>query len=815
MSLPQHRQAESIRLQGAVQGMGLRPTIYRLANQLCLDGDVQNDCRGVRVRVSGDTAKLDEFVECLENAIGNFAAESTIERAVTSRDWSDGFSILESSDKHSGATEVLPDQAICSECVAEIFDPLSRYFRYPLLSCTQCGPRYSIQAALPWDRFHTSMKAFELCDACRAAYGDPNNRRFHAQTQACHVCGPQVHLERIDGAAFSVEQFTHLDEIDAATTLIQRGAIIAVQGIGGFHLVCDSTNEEAVAELRKRKQRPHKPLALMARDLDLIEQHCVVSDLSGEALKSAAAPIVLLEKRPDDRLTAEKAMADSIASGMSHLGWMLPSSGVHHLLLRRMHRPVVMTSANISGQPQCVDVQQVREQLADIADWILWNDRRILQRLDDSVVVEAAGRMRVLRHGRGLAPASVSLPDDFDNVPSVLSFGAHQKSGFSLLRDRRLLASPHLGAADSQSMREDFERCLQHSESLFRFSADQLSCDQHPEYFSQALAQQRSEKSAAPLMPVQHHHAHAASCLLENGRFLDAAPVLAIVFDGVGLGGDGSLWGGEFLKCDYRDYKRLAALKPVVLPGGDAAAKEPWRNTWAHLQASMGWSLFQEKYADLPLCIDLGSRPIQSLESMRQANINAPLSSSAGRLFDAVSYACGLAPSKQSFEGQAGMLLEAAARSFLLSGRHAEQSIYSFSIGEFDELLCLDPSNMWHALIADLQAGRSVEEIAWKFHQGLAAGMTQMVQRLFEEQSMCSSNVVAMEKTVALSGGVFQNRVLLEASIKQLSTAGFTVLSHERIPPNDQGISAGQAVIAAARKQKVQSNQPGVLQACA
>jgi len=767
--------AESIRVRGLVQGVGFRPTVWRLAREYGLRGWVGNDGAGVTALLCGAAADISALIDALQRAPPPLARIDAIERLPTEVPADcEGFHIIESiaDAVHTG---VAPDAATCPDCLAEIFEPAARRYRYPFANCTHCGPRLSIIEAIPYDRSTTTMRAFGMCAACAAEYRDPADRRFHAQPIACAECGPRVWLEPAQPNA---------DVIDAARVLLLAGGIVAVKALGGFHLACDATDAAAVARLRKAKRRDAKPFALMARDVEVVRRYAVVTDADAAALCSVAAPIVVLETRAFEKTINTPALPGT-APGLTSLGFMLPATPLHHLLLRDIDRPLVMTSGNLADEPQCIDNDEAVARLHDIADHFLLHDRDIARRVDDSVVRVMGGAVRVLRRARGYAPAPLALPRGFEAAPPLLAMGGELKSTFALLRDGEAVLSHHMGDLENAPSFLDYRRSIEQYRALFAHIPSAIAMDRHPDYLSTKHGRDLAAQVGLPVIEVQHHHAHLAACLAENGVKLDTGPVLGIVLDGLGWGDDGTIWGGEFLHGDYLGFHRLACLKPVAMPGGAQAIREPWRNTYAQIVAALGWRGFVATYGDTDLARYLASKPIAVLDGMIARSVNAPLTSSCGRLFDAVAAAAGLCRDRALYEGQAAMFLEAAADT---EAANDDRSAYPFAITKAPSgpLLHLDPAPMWAALLDDIAAGTPLPLIAGRFHGGLAIGLSRMVAAL------------RVTGRVALSGGVFQNRLLLEQVMRRLTAQGLEVLTHRLVPANDGGLALGQAAIAAA-----------------
>ncbi|MBV1700757.1 MAG: carbamoyltransferase HypF [Hyphomicrobiales bacterium] len=777
-------QSVEIRVRGRVQGVGFRPSVWQIAHDLSLNGEVLNDSEGVLIRVCGNASKIAALIETLRAAPPPLAEIVAIETRGFSGGLADGFHIVES-QQGASRTQIAPDAATCEVCAAEVLDPFARRFRYPFTNCTHCGPRLSIVRAVPYDRATTSMEPFPLCAACESEYRNPADRRFHAEATACHICGPKARLIRLDGRAIHFEQHSMLDDVDAALSLIQKGEIVAIKGLGGYQLACDATRPDVVARLRVLKRREAKPFALMARDLAVIARFCAFDDLERAALVSREAPIVLM------RADGEERLPEAIAPGMNTLGFMLPSTPLHILMLRRMARPVVMTSGNLSDAPQIIDDVEAALKLGPIAAFALVHNREIANRMDDSVVRRMDGAIRVLRRARGYAPAALGLPPGFAGAPDLLAFGAEMKSSFCLIKDGQAVLSQHQGDLEDAATFEDYTRNIALYRQLFDHAPKHLAADLHPEYLSTKLAVKTARQQHLPLVQIQHHHAHAAACLAENMRPLDAPPVLAIVLDGLGLGHDGTLWGGEFLLADYRRFERLGTFKPVAMPGGAKAAREPWRNLYAHLMAEMGWAGFAMNFGGLPLFAMLEAKPLATLAAMLKVQTNVPQASSCGRLFDAVAAATGLCFEHQAYEGEAGARLEAGVCRETLA-HEGDELAYPFAIPRLkgSALPYIEPLGMWQALLGDLILQTPVSVISARFHKGLAKTIVAMVRKLAGDP--------ARFDTVALSGGCFQNAVLFEEVARRLRDANFTVLAHAKVPANDGGIALGQALIAAA-----------------
>jgi hydrogenase maturation protein HypF len=772
-----------VRVRGLVQGVGFRPTVWRLARDCGISGDVRNDAEGVVIRAWGMPAALDDFIRRLREDAPPLARVDRVERTPLGRGGSPAGFCIAASRGGAVQTGVVPDAATCEECRAEIAAE-GRRRGYPFTNCTHCGPRFSILRAIPYDRANTSMAAFALCSDCRGEYDSPADRRFHAQPLACPDCGPSLWLEELTADANVVAR--DAAAIEAAGARLMAGAIVAVKGIGGFHLACDAGNDDAVARLRARKRRYDKPFALMARDVETVRRYCRVGRGEEALLCSTAAPIVVMAATGPDRL------ADAVAPGQSTLGFMLPYTPLHHLLLARVERPVVLTSGNLSEEPQCTGNGEARHKLAAIADCALFHDRDIVNRIDDSVARVLGGEVRVLRRARGYAPAPLVMPEGFEAHPPVLAFGAELKNTFCLVKDGQAVLSQHVGDLEDAATFAEYRRGLTLYRALFEHRPEVLAVDRHPQYLSTRLGRDWADRDGLRLAEVQHHHAHIASCMTENGVALGAPPVLGIALDGLGYGDDSSFWGGEFLIADYAGFTRAARLAPVAMPGGAQAVREPWRNTFAHLEAALGWERCAGEHPRLDIVRFMATQPVAALKTMIRDGINSPSASSCGRLFDAVAAALGICRVRAGYEGQAAIELEALVDERAL-GREPG---YPFALdadecpaGATPAPLTLASRPMWEALLRDLGDGTPAAVVAARFHRGLADAVVETAAR-----------VAGDIDTAALSGGVFQNRVLLELVSDGLRGRGFKVLSPHNVPANDGGLSLGQAAVAVARQ---------------
>jgi len=794
----------TIRVRGTVQGVGFRPTVYKLAIDCGITGSVLNDGEGVLIEAWGSDYQLADFIQVIKDSAPPLARIEKIEHWLIEQSESGAVDfqavphtfVIDTSAGGLRQTNISADAATCNACLQDLFNPLNRRFRYPFTNCTHCGPRLSIIKSIPYDRESTSMAIFPMCADCKKEYEDPADRRFHAQPNACHACGPRAWLERSDGRTFCPE-IAQIDQVDSAANLIQRGEIVAVKGIGGFHLACDATNEEAVARLRMGKKRYHKPFALMARDTTVIRKYCRLSEQEANIIASAAAPVVVLEANEYLASGADTAdfspVAASVAPGQKTLGFMLPYTPLHHLLLQRLNKPIVLTSANLSEEPQSIDNDDARARLADIADYLLLHDRAIINRLDDSVVRVSCGAPAYLRRARGAAPAPLLLPSGFEHAPDLIAMGSELKNTFCLIKGGKAIVSQHIGDLEEAKTFADYKRNLIFYKNCYQHQALRIAVDLHPEYLSRKVGLTIAAGENLPVDEIQHHHAHIASCLADNGHGLNAGPVLGIALDGLGYGCDNTFWGGEFLLADYCSFERLGTFKPVALLGGAQAMREPWRNTYAHLMAAMGWPKYKADFAELELTEFFLSKQLASFDSMLKSGVGAPLASSCGRLFDAVAAAVGICRQQASYEGQAAIELEAMVDRLVLE-KESEDLAYQFSISNlpYNGIPYIEPLAVWQAIFADLVSATAPGTIAARFHKGLARAIVQMVQKL------CIRENKKWLETVALSGGVFQNKILEELVYRRLTAEGFKVLVHGQVPANDGGLSLGQAVISAA-----------------
>ncbi len=752
-------------IRGVVQGVGFRPFVYRLARELRLTGWVNNASQGVFVDVEGDPTVIAAFLRRLRREHPTRAFIQSFEYAFLDPSGATEFVIRPSDPSGEKTALVMPDIALCDDCLRELFNPQDRRYRYPFINCTNCGPRFSIITALPYDRPHTTMRGFAMCPACQQEYDDPANRRFHAQPNACPVCGPRVALWDAEGHVTGTDEMA----LSLAVAALHEGKTVAVKGIGGFHLMVAASDADAVSRLRARKHREEKPLALMFPTLQTVRAVCSVDGPEEQMLTAPEAPIVLLRRLPAAQTTA--SVAENVAPHNPYLGVMLPYTPLHHMLLRDADRPLVATSGNLSDEPICTDEQEALHRLSGIADLFLVHNRPIVRHIDDSIVRISNGRLTTLRRARGYAPLPLRLPG---TVPDLLAVGAHLKNTVAISRGRDLLVSQHLGDLETREAYEAFRTETTQMQTLFEAHPVAVVSDSHPDYLSSAYARSRQERN----IPVQHHVAHVAACMVEN-EIRD--PFLGVAWDGTGLGDDGTIWGGEFFLVRDKRFKRVAHLRTFPLPGGDQAVREPRRSALGLLYALAGADAFAWQNI-IPLQAFTGSEQT-TLHRMLARGINSPVTSSAGRLFDAVSALLGLRQ-RSSFEGQAAMELEWAADgegtdvypvTVTPSGTGPDGRGFPFVI---------DWEAMIRALIKEQQAGEPAAVIATRFHRTLAGSIVTVAQHIGCER-------------VALTGGCFQNALLVRYTVDALTGAGFRPYLHQRIPPNDGGIAPGQIAAAA------------------
>jgi hydrogenase maturation protein HypF len=749
-----------IDIEGLVQGVGFRPFVAQLASRLGLTGTVGNDGRGVVIAVQGKAELLDLFLTALQAESPPLARIERLQLTTPPlQPEESSFVILASSSAGDKVAAIAPDAHLCDDCLAELLDPHDRRYHYPFINCTNCGPRFSIITGIPYDRPQTTMAEFPLCPACVAEYRDPASRRYHAQPIACPACGPRLSLLSFAGIPLEGDPLTE------AIALLQAGKIVAIKGLGGYHLAVDAENDGAVARLRQRKRRDEKPLALMVPSLAGAHALAQISPAEGRLLTSVERPIVLLSAKDHPTLSP------GIAPRNRYLGIMLPYTPLHHLLLTLgSFSALVMTSGNHSDAPIAADDAQALDELGSIADAFLLHNRRIHTRIDDSIARVLADKPLLLRRARGYVPRAVVLPI---SSPPILALGGELKNTLCLTRNARAYLSQHLGDLSNLESCAGHATMGVHLQHLLELHPTVVAHDLHPDYQTTRLAE---SLPGVQRIAVQHHHAHLASCLAENGQ---SGPALGVIFDGLGYGADGTIWGGEFLLGDLDDFRRVGYFAPTAMPGGDLATREPWRMALACLQQAYG-----RDYPRLPFLQEIARRDEQLVVTMIEKGINAPLSSSCGRLFDAVAALIGLR-NRVSYEGQAAIELEMVAAI-------GDYLPYPITLDRVADAIVFAPQVMIRAIVDDLVGGVTIAEISARFHATLVAVVGEICTRV---------RLATGISTVALSGGVFQNRLLTEGAIAALVRNDFSVLTHSLVPPNDGGLSLGQAAVAAARLQ--------------
>jgi hydrogenase maturation protein HypF len=774
-----------VHITGIVQGVGFRPFVYNLATRLELKGWVNNTSAGVDIHIEGEEANINSFIEKLSSEKPPLAVMDEVTVREVPLENFTTFDIQHSTSIEGAFQPISPDVTICDDCLRELFDPADRRYRYPFINCTNCGPRFTIITDIPYDRPKTTMAGFALCPDCEREYKDPSDRRFHAQPVACPVCGPKVWLEdksKVEGQ----KPIEGDDAIVQTQRFLADGKIVAIKGLGGFHLACDATNAAAVTELRRRKLRVDKPFALMMPNLETIEQHCFVSEAERELLTSAARPIVLLKRKPESNIAHE------VAPGQDNIGVMLPYTPLHYLLFADLNverltfnvQPLVMTSGNLSEEPIATDNNEARERLSSLADIFLFHNRDIHIRCDDSVVRVLPSTFNVkrstfpLRRSRGYSPFPVKLPFE---VPQILATGSELKNTFCITNKNYAFLSHYIGDMENYETLKSFEQGVEHFERLFRVNPVAIAHDLHPNYLATRYALERAGRENLPTIGVQHHHAHIAACMAEHG--LDGSrPVIGFAFDGTGYGDDGAIWGGEILVADYRGYQRVGQLEYFPLPGGDASIKKPARTALALL-----WSLGLEWDDRLDSVKEFCADDRTLLRTQLEKRINTPMTSSMGRLFDA---AAALAGGRQSvnYEAQAAIEFEALVDS-------AEAGKYSFAWSPPEagpeRSRRIEVRGAVEALVADALAGVPLPVISARFHNGLA--------EIVRVAALGVRGATGLDQ-IALSGGVWQNITLLGRVLSLLESEGFKVYIHQQVPTNDGGLSLGQAVIAASQR---------------
>jgi hydrogenase maturation protein HypF len=765
-----------VTIRGAVQGVGFRPFVYRLANEMGLPGWVLNSPQGVFIEVEGVHLELETFLHRLEQEKPAPSFIQSLEYSFLDPVYFNGFEIRQSDATGEKTVLILPDIATCKECLDDIFDPLNRRYLYPFTNCTNCGPRFTIIEALPYDRPNTSMRSFVMCEACREEYEDPQNRRFHAQPNACPVCGPELALWDESGNLITSRH----DALLAAAEAIRSGSIVAAKGIGGFHLFADARNEKAVERLRARKHREQKPLALMYPSLEAINEDCLVSRLEQRLLQSPESPIVLLKRR--EMISSRSSVAAGVAPGNPYLGVMLPYAPLHYILARELAFPIIATSGNLSEEPICTDENEAVQRLHGIADLFLVHNRRIVRHMDDSIARVIFGRELVLRRARGYAPLPLHHKTQ---LPEMLAVGGHLKNSVAMTVDRNIFVSQHIGDLENKEAFDAFNRVIDDFRRLYGIVPKRVVADMHPSYFSTQFAR----TCCLPATYIQHHYAHVCACMAENE--LDGT-VLGVSWDGTGYGPDGTIWGGEFLVTGGSSYEHAATFRHFRLPGGSQAIKEPGRTAVGLLFEIMGNKAFTLRHLPAINCFD--DPQLTLLKQMLEKGFQAPWTTSVGRLFDGVAALTGLRQ-LVNFEGQAAMELEFAVDD------SAGNDCYPFEVTAFRDgneadaggkaanetvRLIVDWEPLILAILADLENKTTVGRISGKFHNTLAQIIIEIATRIGERR-------------IVLTGGCFQNKYLLERAVTQLQAAGFKPYWHQRVPPNDGGIALGQ-IIAASRQ---------------
>jgi hydrogenase maturation protein HypF len=795
---------KQISVRGVVQGVGFRPFVYRLAHDHNLAGWVLNHSGGVEIEVEGAATALEAFVLDLSNQAPPLARIVSVDVVDGPAKGYDRFEIHHSVAEEGRYQLISPDIATCADCLRELLDPSDRRFRYPFTNCTNCGPRFTIIRDIPYDRPLTTMAPFVMCPDCQREYDDPLDRRFHAQPNACPVCGPHVWVE--EPGAPGVRLAERDGAMRMAGSMLLAGKVLAIKGLGGFHLACDATNAEAVGALRARKGRPAKPLAVMIDSLEEIRRHCWVGAEEEELLSSQQCPIVLLRWREGSSVVQE------VAPQNRYLGVMLPYTPLHHVLLRDVGRPMVMTSGNLSEEPIAQSNEEARQRLGPLSDAFLMHNREIYARYDDSVVLQARGRgqdagdqgqdarrkmkegedighgtgdakgpvsgIQSIRRSRGYAPFPVRLPFQ---AGQILATGPELKNTFCLTRDDFAFLSQHIGDMENLETLEHFEAAITLYEHLFRVEPERIAYDLHPGYLATQYAQSDNEHSG-PKIGIQHHQAHIAACMVDNGWEPEAGPVIGVAWDGTGYGLDGEIWGGEFLTGDYRGFRRAAHLEYLPMPGGDAAIRNPWRLALSYIYTLTG---------EQPTLPGISRREVEIVRQQVEARLNTPLTSAAGRLFDAVAALAGIRQ-RVTYEAQAAIELEMAATQWATThAQRGRELTYPFDIEAGGDGAVIRLRRLVEAVQADVLAGSDPGEVGYRFHLTMATLIATVCRRIAEE----AQGAGALD-TVALSGGCFQNRLLLELTVPLLEEHGFQVLLHSQVPCNDGGISLGQAALA-------------------
>ncbi|MGJ7035335.1 carbamoyltransferase HypF [Anoxybacillus eryuanensis] len=756
------QKAVNITVKGRVQGVGFRPFIFALAQRYQVKGTVQNNMDGVFIHVEGDADAVDQFIHVLPIQAPRLSRID--EMVVTIAQWRafKDFSIIPSERKGSSSLVIPIDTAVCDDCLREMNDPNDHRYRYPFINCTQCGPRYTIIEKLPYDRPFTSMHSFQMCERCEQEYEDPMNRRHHAQPIACPICGPSVTLLKADG------QIVQGDAIEQAKQYIRAGAIVAVKGLGGYHLACDATNEQAVQQLRLRKQRPNRPLAVMAASLDIVEQLCEITKEEKQLLISPEAPIVVIKQKRNTMI------APSVAPGLQTVGVMLPYTPLHHLLLDKQLPVVVMTSANRSGVPIIYEDEQVLRDLQGIADYFLIHNRPIVHPIDDSVVQVENGVMHFIRRARGFVPDPLWTKH---NVHEIVALGGQQKNVFAFGRHHQIFLGPHIGDLEHVEVMEHFQREYEHLRTWMGVTPKVVAVDLHPNYETWNIVKQWN----VDVVAVQHHHAHMVSCMEENHIH---SPCFGLILDGTGYGEDGHIWGFELLYGDATQYKRLGHLTYTPLPGGERCIKEPWRTTVGMLGyyfGEEGYSLAEKRFIEQ-------ANDVRVLRQMIKKGLHSPLAGTCGRLFDAVSaflHVC----THSTYDGEAAIRL-----SELIDDTKIYET-YPFHVKKCDEWE-IDLTEMWRSIIKDVEAHEQTNTIAGRFHETVVQASVEMIRLALQQYPTYERNIV-------LSGGSMHNRYITKRLRQELNKLGLCVYTHQKVPCNDGGLALGQLMIAAHRRERV------------
>jgi hydrogenase maturation protein HypF len=798
-----------VTIRGVVQGVGFRPFVYNLAERFGLSGWVLNNSAGVEIQAQGSREAVEAFVCALCDEAPPLSHIESLETQEAPIQSYDHFEIRHSERQEGRYQLISPDMATCPDCLRELLDPDDRRYRYPFINCTNCGPRFTIIADIPYDRPSTTMRAFVMCPDCQREYDDPRDRRFHAQPNACPVCGPELKLVRgpqlqVSGsdaasAASHLETLNlkpEIDTISQAAAMLQSGAVLAIKGLGGFHLACDATNAEAVRTLRERKRRPDKPFAVMIANLDEVKAHCEVTAEEEALLASPQCPIVLLPWRSTSGVVRE------VAPHYSYLGVMLAYTPLHHVLLRDVGRPLVMTSGNLTEEPIAAENDEALGRLAHLADAFVLHNRDIYARYDDSVwfvprIPFARPNLKPgtlkpetvlpqpIRRARGYAPFPIKLPF---KTRQIVACGAEIKNTFCLARDQYAFVSQHIGDMENLETLEHYQRTIDLYQHLFRVEPEIMAFDLHPDYLASKYAREQFETCDLQPVTVQHHHAHLAACLADNGWRPDDGPVIGVSLDGTGYGADGHIWGGEWLVGDYRVYRRAAHLEYLPLPGGDASTRNPWRITYSYLYTLLG------EVPAFAVPQNVSQAEVALLHQQIDRQLNCPLTSSMGRLFDAVAALLGIR-ARTSYEAQAAIELEMRANGQM--GKSSEHNLladpsqtrrpYPFDIENAEDRYVVGLARLFAELLSDMRTGVLVDEMAVRFHHTVARITVDVCERIAGDTGL---------GTVALSGGCFQNRLLLALTLPALQQAGFQVLYHRHVPCNDGGLSLGQAAIA-------------------